>query len=1854
MDERYFKDKFKENEKFERWYTPEEINAFEALTVTSSLVGDEDAFELAKAGDFSKFERLSEAARIYLASKHMLKNYNELYTYVMENYDNEDAADIGNYMADLYYVSLDDEEYMEEQDRKLIRNPLLRLALSVKSPNKHIREEFMNTDSQYNTEVMKATLNPIEPSQFKALKQNGKDDEQYKETADENRRYNDTEMAVDEAAANIDKQVMIAKLMLLAHLGDCYTKDENSDAAEKKAYKGNVANLFAHCSRVSVILPTGADKSVIDAIMGSNRGKTTGVYKRSAATHDVQPRKYDDNGNMTQEYKEIKPKITTFSNQYGMDVPVGGIGKNGITGAGIIKGNGTCGHLYMHVHEGKSNECGAMLLGFESDSPSAEGNQQGHTHSMRIPPIGEKMSSFCAQRSDEFGAKYGGRIIDLSKAGNLELSRLLEEFDEIYRGLMVKAVEANENDAGSTMLKNQLLMLNGQLCSEVMPPKIAANRLCELGVNWQNVRDVLKYRSVENERGENVTVNESVVTVANANLLEVERIKQPSIDDREKYDEYRRSMSNVIRKKNGIQEVRRKSDSYVYKDSEERYNKILSRFMNEGMSYAESYGMPYNNARPDDRRYMEEADSAAAGIHDLSESLKPAGEALADEMKKLSNQIANESMRIYAFDKMIQGERIELKALPENLRLEFSASSRAFKDEALLNKAEAEVRFEILNKALLAIEGKEKLNLTLSEENYLKNFLSGKDIDYDNDIKGKSFKEVLPDDVKTVSIGESFGLTSVDMWKNASDIKLKQVFKNNFAADKKALEQAAMLGYDIYDTIFIYDKERGESKSFREYYGDNPENKEALFMRQLLKREITADVVNYDAFNNVHTATVKIHSEFKEKQPTGWQRLTNTIPVRENQLYEMAMGENAADRREQLKNTMKPDIERINRGAMKRTITLMEDSVKKEEEIFEREIKESVARGKNLTDYNEDELNVNMYEVQLYMLSKGMNMADIMKAGAKKEEKERLAAQYFDMKADPESEEYGKALEEMKTTLASAALPGGNLGNSNNIINNLSQITWLKKATDMFVRESDGRRKNIGNSYTERGLMNINMITEAQLEYIKYFKTDDYINNRLMRHQGEVNYIRNKFFLEACSLNTQGSFYSTVDMKNSEYILNAETKSDDWVATETLKWLADKDGRNVLIKKDEGQLRLSCNGNLNIYSKSNPDGSLASGVRREYMLEEELETKENIDGKFTDVYNESEKIADKKENEIFSLVMQLPAEAFLKYDTDAAAKEEAEDLNSEFSDRYRMILEMIDDYNRGYILNSDIRNKSRILNKRNGEMGNISNGGFNAFPSFTEDEKHAYEEMTGKVIERAEKYKKDALGFSEKIKEKMEKRISDKLKSDLGKTVRRRLLDHLWEKSDEDIQFDIWKKIDDYIKPEDMGEKFDNIKSKKDIEKYIKNHPEIKSLYVNVMKDFEKDFTEYEEMIEEKEKDIKEILKEESKKTPMMKELYESDVRYVTYKNKEAYDKYVLDVRKAVLGYCAAKEMGIKTSERADVNVIEEEIQPKPVIDEKIPEAPEPEKEPPVIKAVDMEITDKQSLESAVRAREIEYEAVVSDIRDKMDEENKRIDKLYYSIEMQPVYIQPSEMKEFIDKRVNADLRARSKADKEAGKTEHEFKQGFIKRAKAENPGIKELKGVKHIKDIEKLSSKWQEKLATYDEGTVKYEDAQKKAKLFSDLAVRGRKEANAVNKKTYNDVLAKEKRTGYNKICKEYFNGDLDSFEAEYEMRRDQVEIYKDIMIEEMKKRDKDIAVIKEKGKAFAEPEKPVKKYSLSDFERTPEQKKEAARRVRKARMEKAFEEEYAKYKGKGSLKEFLTPRSAKGKSMEMKTPGK
>ena len=1801
MDEKYFKTTFVESiTGYKRWFTEEELRDFQALPLKSSLVGNVDAYQLALAGDFSKFEQLSSAARIYLASKFMYDRYPELYQYLMDNHMAVDEEQSYSYIPTEELVLSDESEVdlRRQEYRDLVYNPLLRLALSVKTENPYIRSEFMLLDSQYNTAVMQETLNPIEPSEFTYLKQDGKTDREYMDTVSAERRNNDGEMAVEEAVDNIEKQTMLAKIILLAHIGDCYTRSENDEKTPKEPYVGHIANLFAHCSRVSVILPRGVDTGVIDAIMGADRGKNTGVYKRSAATHDVQPRKYDSHGNVTQTYKELKPRITCISNQYGMDVPVGGLGRGGVQGdekrPGVIKGDGTCGHLFIHAHEGNADETGVMLFGFESDSPSAPGNQQGHTHSMRIPPVGEKMSSFCAQRTDEFGSKYGGRVIDLSGADPAALRSLINSFDEIYRGLQVEAVGASDPDNEQKM---RLVELNRQLCDHHAGFHRTAQRLCELGVNWQDVRDVMK--EIEG-------VRESDVTIHNARVLDVDRVKQVPKSDTQRYEEYRRFVGNKIRRRNGMTEIRRSFDSHVYKDNEEKFSKILTGLINEGMNDRDSYGVPYNNARPQDRHYLQEADAAAVSIGDLSEGLKPVASIITQELKRLSENIADLSMRIYALGIMKEGVRSEFSSLSRDLRAEFSASAAAFESEALIRKSQYENEFTALQKVMLAMEGKQSLKPTLSEETYLNGFFSSMGVDYGQTFKGKIFKEVLPDEVKTLSIGNSFGMDSLDKWRNAPDIVLKQLFINNFASDKAALEQLDFMGYDVYDTIFISEPGSDEKPiSFGEYFRNDFENSEARFMRMLLNREITADVISFDSNNKVHSATVKVHSEFADKEPTTWQKLRKNIPLTENELYAMSVGKDSAQRRETLERAMTPKPERMNRASTRKTLLYMEDSVVKEEMLLNKEIIEAVAEGKGLVDYNKDELNITAHEVQLYMLSKGMLMSDIMKPGAELKEKARLAAEYFDLKSDPESAEYRAALDGMRATLASAALPGGELSKGNNIINNLPQIVWLKKASDLFSDDVYADPHGVEEKNISRGIRNISRITQAQLNYVQFFKGRDYLNGQRFDEEADISYAKSKLFLESCELSAQGSFYSTVDTDQLREIIAARpTDSKFMVQRATIEWLSDRGERNLAVRDlIKGELPFLIQNTVGYYGGKDIHGTkdlvAAPGT---YMLKEDAEEKNQLSVLFSHLHDDAQDVERRTETILFSKVMNLSSEEFMHLDIAAAAKQASEKATEQLKHTSTQLAEAVDAYTRDYLYNSKIRNLSVALNRKTGKRDVISNGGFNTFPAMDEEQTRVYEKLMSESEKIAETYRKDVMGFIHALDDKLNTGIYDRLKKDMKDSGRGHIFSLSYNKSEKGFDIDISDVFGERLDFSSFSDKFDFIKSEEDIKSYLESHPKLKKDYSHAMDQYKKIFKDYKNEIDSREKQVKEILAKESSDTPMLKDIYQKDAEYVVKSNRDAFEKYKFDVQKYALCYFMARELGLKAAEKENIVSSEIPAEPKEI---KTPQAPESDSTPAVL----TEFADRQSLETALRAKEIQYAAAIDDLNRKIAEQEEIAEHLNYYLTLETVDITVKQKDEYIKAREQALKKAAEESRKEAKKAEHDFKKDFVKNAKQENPEMSELKGVKFIADIEKLGEKFSGRLQSLSaegkSGTAEFEETANKAKFYTELASKGRKEANELNQRVYDSSYAQKKAVILNDLYKKHFGKTYDQLAMEIKNASEQIEAYQKEKRDLVSQRDAEMAQIREKGKIFSEPEKAVVTHSLSEFMKTTDKRR-------------------------------------------------
>lgn len=239
------------------------------------------------------------------------------------------------------------------------------------------------------------------------------------------------EIMVETIVKPSGQQLFMAKLMLLTQLGGVRKTVTKNGKKDVTNWEGPLANAYAHCSRVGVILPgdsqassQGDSETVLDTFVGK---KKDGFFKRGAATHSLQKKSKLRGG---KEFKEKKTK-GTFSNQWGMNVAVGGLGNQGIPGPGdrTLKNDGSCGHIYMHLQEGDETTYTSLLIGFESDSYKKT-NQLGHTHGFGN---GEFASSFGGQRMDEIGDKYGGRVVDLSGMSEDVYKNAVHNLQEHFR-----------------------------------------------------------------------------------------------------------------------------------------------------------------------------------------------------------------------------------------------------------------------------------------------------------------------------------------------------------------------------------------------------------------------------------------------------------------------------------------------------------------------------------------------------------------------------------------------------------------------------------------------------------------------------------------------------------------------------------------------------------------------------------------------------------------------------------------------------------------------------------------------------------------------------------------------------------------------------------------------------------------------------------------------------------------------------------------------------------------------------------------------------------------------------------------------------------------------------------------------------------------------------------------------------------------------------------------------------------------------------------------------------------------------------------------------------------------------------
>ena len=392
----------------ERPLLPDEIAK---LDENIDYIPDEyrSAFTLALGGDFSKFEKLPSLLRNYLGALE-LKKFREKF----DNAPSLDRAEVRKYLEDN------------------MMNAALRAGISAEKNAEETRKNAMALDTYMNGRMMQRTM---------LISNEGKERLEFDVGSEKAREIVEKHMA---------KQLVLAKTMLLAHLGKYDVLDKNglSDSLDVPVYE-----TLVHGSRTNFVLPAGEDSGkVIDAFMGKNGGADAGIAKRTAATHSVKLRTFDKNGTVKSDSKELRTfnPFKIFSNQYGMDIAAGGLGEIG-PDQNMIRGEGEAGHVYMRAEKGDAKHCGSLLIGIEGSAPG-KSDSLGNAHDIRAKSA--KQSSFLADKSI-VGKKIGGRQIDLSGISTEELTNILDLFSEKYSALQ-------RDPEGSERLANVNDMLMGK------------------------------------------------------------------------------------------------------------------------------------------------------------------------------------------------------------------------------------------------------------------------------------------------------------------------------------------------------------------------------------------------------------------------------------------------------------------------------------------------------------------------------------------------------------------------------------------------------------------------------------------------------------------------------------------------------------------------------------------------------------------------------------------------------------------------------------------------------------------------------------------------------------------------------------------------------------------------------------------------------------------------------------------------------------------------------------------------------------------------------------------------------------------------------------------------------------------------------------------------------------------------------------------------------------------------------------------------------------------------------------------------------------------------------------------------
>ncbi|GEM_PF-1499522 len=444
------------------YYGPS-LSHFEGYTISENYLFPDSPYthrqmlEVVQDGDYSHMEDMNPLLRNVAASEYM------------RNLEVAPGATADSFIESLLktenlkfprrnqYIP----SYESKGGVKELMNPLLRIGLSLCMRDESYKTAFPSfarvfdtaekvkaLEAKMNARIMAETISTIP--------------DYYEMQADQDAEKMGDDLLEKSIVANRKSQIFMAKNMLAAQLGKFVKKTNGVE----DSWTGPVADAFAHCSRVGIILPGKTGKeykdknrdATTDAFLGAGKGKAAGFKSRLAATHAIHTKKKNSGRN----FEELKKDKGWICGQYGMNVAIGGLGNPGLGGfrgkSRRFTNDGTCGHIYMHIEDGDKNNYTGLLIGFESDKPGMT-NQMGHTHGAGN---GEFASSFGGQRLDEVGDKYGGRVIDLSYIDEDAFQITMTGMDKVMETLLV-----SEKPEDILMLRS----ISESLCGERMSAK---------------------------------------------------------------------------------------------------------------------------------------------------------------------------------------------------------------------------------------------------------------------------------------------------------------------------------------------------------------------------------------------------------------------------------------------------------------------------------------------------------------------------------------------------------------------------------------------------------------------------------------------------------------------------------------------------------------------------------------------------------------------------------------------------------------------------------------------------------------------------------------------------------------------------------------------------------------------------------------------------------------------------------------------------------------------------------------------------------------------------------------------------------------------------------------------------------------------------------------------------------------------------------------------------------------------------------------------------------------------------------------------------------------------------------------